>query len=259
MSLSYADVVSQFTPLDLILFRGADFVSDTIRFLEKEELKNGQFSHSAVLVNSEILPRVPQLIPGSFYTLESTFSATSGILEKFTDGVPNALTGKGKFGVQIRDFEDVVTGYLKSSGAAVAWCPLLNNPWKRRPNETDAAYADRKQEIIQDTWDVFMEYGARTYDPNCLDLGAALFPCLRPARKAFRTVLAGDEKILSSVDIKIDPTGWVFCSELVALVYHELNIIPASIKPENVTPVDFLGAGNNGIPDIVATPVTLQP
>jgi hypothetical protein len=259
MTLSYADASKNFQPLDLILFRGADFVSDTIRLFEDAVLKTGQFSHSGVLINSDILPSVPQLEPGRWYVWESTASATSGIMEKFTTPVPNALTGKGKFGVQIRDFEDVVTAYLQSSGAAVAWCPLQSNPWTRQPNETDVSYANRQKDLIQDIRDVFVEYGTRTYDANCLDLCASLFPCIRKSRDEFRTVLVNEHKIFSSVDLNIDPAGWVFCSELVTLIYQEVGVISSSINPLNVVPVDFLGAGNNGVPNLTQRIVYLQP
>lgn len=257
ITLTYADAAKNFQPLDLILFRGSDFVSDTIRLFEAAELKNGQFSHSGVLVNSEILPSVPQLTPGRWYVWESTASATSGILEKFTTDVPNALTGKGKFGVQIRDFEEVVSAYLQSSGAAVAWCPLKSNPWTRLPNENDVVYADRKAELIQDVRDVFVEYGTRTYDANCLDLFASLLPCLRKPRDKFRAFLVGERKILSSVDLKLDPLGWIFCSQLVTLIYQEVGVISGSINPLNVVPVDFLG--NAGIPRLPERIVYLQP
>jgi hypothetical protein len=259
MTLSYAEAAKNFQPLDLILFRGADFVSDTIRLFEDAVLKNGQFSHSGVLINSDILPNVPQLVPGRWYVWESTASATSGLLEKFTTPVPNALTGKGKFGVQIRDFEAVVSAYLQSSGAAVAWCPLQSNPWTRLPNETDATYVNRQKELIRDIRDIFDEYGTQTYDVNCLDLGASLFSCLRKPRDEFRTFLVGEEKIFSSVDLNIDPTGWVFCSELVALIYQEVGVISGSINSANVVPVDFVGAGNNGVPNLTQRIVYVQP
>jgi hypothetical protein len=256
--VSYSNVVDAFAPLDLILYRGVGFVSDTIRFLEQEELKNGEFSHSGILVNSDLLPHVKELQPGNWYVLESTFSATKGLLEKYSTGLPNVLTGRGKFGVQIVNFAQEVPAYEKNEGAAVAWCQLINNPWKRRFAESDTDYAIRKREIIEDIWEVFQKYGARSYDWNCLDLCAALYPCLRPARNSFREVLVGDTKILSSVDLHIDPTGWLFCSELVALVYRDLDILPPSINPLNWVPVNFLGAGKSGIKNLVETPIYLK-
>lgn len=259
MSISYRQVAAQLSPLDLILFKGADFVSKTIRFLEQEELKDGDFSHSGVLVNSEILPGIKQLIPGRWYVWESTMSATSGFFKQFADGVPNSLTGKGKLGVQIRDFEEVVDAYLKSPDTAVAWCKLKSNPWLPRPNETVTVYASRKQELIDDIQDIYQEYGNRTYDLNCLDLLGSLFPCCRKPRDALRTILVEERTIFSSLDLNVDPTGWLFCSQLVAIIYQDLGLIDSSKNPLNVVPVDFLGVDSNGIPKIVENPVYITP
>jgi len=254
-TITYSKLIEKIAPLDLILFKGGDLVSDTIRFLEKEELKNGDFSHCGLIVNSELLPTVPQLIPGKWYVWESTMSATSGLMSHFSDNVPNVETGKGKFGVQIRDFEDVIPSYLKTKGTAIAWCQLKDNPWKQKPDENILTYYWRKKKLIKKACNTHKRYGNRMYDVNFLSLFAALFPCLRKARDEFNEIFIDGHKILSSIDINIDPAGWLFCSELVALVYQRLGIIGKQFNPADVVPVDFLGYDKDGLPKLVYDPV----
>ena len=51
------------------------------------------------------------------------------------------------------------------------------------------------------------------------------------------------------------PVDLQFCSELVARVYQKLGIIDQNLDPEDVTPVDFLGYDQDGIPKLVKDPV----
>ena len=183
--VSYSQIKSKLSPLDLILFKGTDIISDTIRFFEKDELNSGLFSHCGLLVNSEILPTIKQLIPGRWYVWESTMSATHGLLSYFSDGVPNAITGTGKLGVQIRDLEDVIDAYLKSKDSAIAWCKLKNNPWYQQSGEWYLMYLNRKRKLIKTVTDTHLLYGNRTYDCNIIDLFGAIFPFLRIPRDVF--------------------------------------------------------------------------
>lgn len=251
---TYSDVVQQFTPLDLILFRGSDYISDAISILEQKVLGDGDFSHDAILVNSDLLPTVPQLIPGRWYIWESTMSATSGILSDFTDGQPNVETNTGKFGVQIRDFEQVVTAYTQGGGK-VAWAKLLNNPWlgSNRPN------------LVQTICNVNTIYGTRTYDANCFDLFGVIFPCMRKPRDVFDSILYDGHLILTTLHVESsDPNnpgmvGWQFCSELVARVYQASGLINPKLDPRNFAPVNYLGVNPTLIPCLVATPIYMAP
>ena len=251
--VEYDKIKENFAPLDLILFQGSEPVSKLIGFLELETLGNGDFSHVGLLVNSEILPTIPQLQPGRWYVWESTFSATEGFMKKFSDGVANITTGEGKFGVQIRDFIDVCTSYQKDG--KVAWAKLINNPWENTK--------DRKA-LINKVTSIHELYGNRTYNANFLALLASIFPCLRKIRDNFEELLVDGHSILTSMKlVKDDPSnpgviGWLFCSQLVALIYQRLGLIPPEIDPDNVVPVDFLGYDSDGMVNLVNKPVYIE-
>lgn len=256
--ISYEKLKNKLTPLDLLLFKGTDCVSDTIRFCEEEELKDGLFSHCGLVVNSEILPNVKQLVKGKWYVWESTLSATHGILRDFTDGVPS-ITGQGKFGVQIRDLEAVVNAYLKTPNTKIAWCKLITNPWNKKDKEGYFAYYNRKKKLIETVTDTHLIYGNRTYDCNVFDLLGALFPIFRIPRDIFDELLVCDEKILTSIDINIDPTGWLFCSELVTIVYQRIKLIDLTVNPHNIVPVDFILINDSPVPKLVEMPIYVNP
>ena len=252
---SYLAIAKQFTPLDLILFKGSDYVSDAICIVEQKILDEGDFSHCGILVNSDLLPTIPQLIPGRWYVWESTLSATSGILSQFTDGQPNIETGNGKFGVQIRDFEQVVTAYTKSGGK-VAWAKLLSNPWGN---------VSPHNNLVKTVCDVNKIYGTQTYDANCLDLLGAIFPCIRKPRDLFDSMLYDGHLVLTSFHLEANNpndlgiTGWQFCSELVARVYQAIGLISKDLDPRDFTPVDFLGVNPKLVKRLVVTPVYITP
>src|SRR4029434_11276944 len=75
-------------PLDIILFRGTDWVSHAICFLEGKMFGHGDFSHAGVVVTREALD-LPFLEPDKVYVWESTLSAPAGFLAHFTDKVPD--------------------------------------------------------------------------------------------------------------------------------------------------------------------------
>jgi hypothetical protein len=101
------EVVSLITPFDLVLFSGEDFVSSTIKKLEYQKLKCGEFSHVGIVVNSLVLPHITELVPNEFYIWESTSSLNipGRPLE-----IPD-IYGKNKLGVQIRNLKSVFEQY----------------------------------------------------------------------------------------------------------------------------------------------------
>jgi hypothetical protein len=100
-------VVTLITPFDLVLFSGSDFVSSTIKKLENKKLKCGEFSHVGIVVNSLVLPHIPELIPDEFYVWESTSSLN---IPGMPTEVPD-IYGKNKLGVQIRNLKSVFENY----------------------------------------------------------------------------------------------------------------------------------------------------
>ena len=240
---NWSFIKNNILPLDIIFFRGTDPVSKLICSLQKQRLGRGDYSHVAVVVNSEILPSVPQLKPGELYVWESTMSKE---LFGITDGVRN-INNKGVFGVQIRNLKNVIEAQSANEGTVVAWGKLINNPWVNNFN---------KQEIIMVMEHCLREYGSQNYDVNCLNLIGALFPQCRKVRNGLETVLDNGYDVLRSINL-VDgdgPEEWLFCSELVASIFQQLNIIDKNKESRNVVPMDFLGCDEDGIPRLCSDP-----
>lgn len=232
---TYEELKEKIKPLDLIVFRGGDCISDFISELEKECVDTGVFTHSGIIVTTEIL-NIPEIEEGKLYIMESTFSYD--IPDIINSGPPDIMTGHGKFGVQLREFEEVVKDYISNKTTKVAWCNLI------KKIEYNEETKDKFQKI-------FENYIGRFYDLNFIDLFASLFPKLRELRHL-------DTKLSNLIfshflKHKYLPSGWQFCSELVANIYKKFNILPESINPKNVVPVDFFGYGD--VPCIVDKPI----
>lgn len=233
--MNYKNISKEFQPLDLILFSGTDFVSNGIKFIEKIVNGQGDFSHVGLLINAEIATDLLVLKPNKWYVWESTFSAIDGPLEKFSDNVPNILTGKGKFGVQIRDFEEIVEKYP----GKIAWGRLLNNPYLHSPEDT--------RKIILE---LLNKYKDSTYDYDCLDLLATVVPFLRKPRNFFNKYA---DEFFVNWNISESPGSWLFCSELAGLVYQSLGLI-GDLDPSNITPQDFVFGDPDGLKSIIEKP-----
>lgn len=118
----YNEISKEFSPFDAILFQGGDVVSKTIMIAEEMSVDDDgeyKFSHLGMLVNSQVLPDIKQLIPGEWYVFESTMS-----MQPY-DSVPDVVSKQGKFGTQIRHLTEIVHSY----NGKMAWGKLINNPW----------------------------------------------------------------------------------------------------------------------------------
>ena len=104
-------------PLDLILFRGVDPVSRAIQFMQRRKIGRGDFSHAGLAITREVLD-LPSLEPGKVYVWESMLSASKGFWAHFTDQIPSAETEEVRFGVQLRDLELVIPGYMSDAAAS---------------------------------------------------------------------------------------------------------------------------------------------
>jgi hypothetical protein len=237
-------------PFDLVLFKGDETVSDLIRFLSKRQHDTKDprykmvsrkrkhyadaFSHAGLVISREVCDD-PRLEHGKLYILESNLSG------KLTDGVLN-VDGKTYFGVQIRDFDEVIEKYnALSAETRVAVCHLNEHvdPLQRaRRSDTEMlALRLRFNKILR-------RYDGRRYEFNPLSLGSAAFTCLRGR------IRDESEKLLGSRD-------WFFCSELCAAVYRDLGVLPQRVDPRNVVPTDFLIDNDHEVDGIVEDPVYL--
>jgi len=191
--------------LDIIIFRGVDFVSKTIQRLQSQFLrKEKAFSHVALVISTKIVDH-PNMVPDKFYIWESTMSG------KLSDGVLN-IDGKSFFGAQVRDLDLVVNAYKKAGGdASLISINLKKTPSKRRFQK------------------IFNKYNGANYDMNFISLLSSLYPKLRCIRGKIEKYLHTD--------------NWLFCSELCAIAYKEMKIIP-NLNTKNVVPEDFVGTSD---------------
>lgn len=254
-------MLSQIRAFDLIAFRGGDVISDLIVKLEKYKLNNGDFSHIGLAITSELIPQLTTkngtiftLIPGKVYVLESTFSYAVGSL---TDGVPDVISSKGFFGVQLRDLEELLPKY----NLHVAWAKLKNNPLDRRIGDSDESYYSRKTWYSFKFNELFQQIYHTRYEMDLIGLLGSMFPCLRPIRNFRDGVYKSLFKKLHKLHLSnttSGPGGWLFCSEMVAMVYQVFELIPSSLDPRDALPVDFFGHDQDGIPALTESPVYLK-
>jgi len=221
----FSKIKNQIQPLDLITFRGGELVSDMIAFMEKVQLGDGSWTHVGLVITSDIVP-IKNGIPGKLYVWESTMSGSLG------DGVNNIELGKGTFGVQIRDLEDVIDKYDNDAKTKIGWAKLVNNPLIKKDTDTDDEYNNRVNMIKKVLIQFHKDTNNTTYDYNCCNLFSALFQCCSSCKGC-----------LSNQSDKY------FCSELVADIYKKIDIIKSTIDPETITPMELLGAGATEIID----------
>ena len=250
------------SPLDLILFRGVDKISETILLCEKIAEKNDKYSHIGIVINSEVLPMIPELKAGVLYIWEST------VADK-TDP-PDVETHKPRHGVQIRPLTDVILSYADSErDCEIDLGVLKDNPWKLPEN---------RPMIIHAFDEIHKKIGHRTYEYSPLNLLAAAFTYFRTPRDIVDTLIIDTYEILNMMgykgkrdtkkDIPSTPpvppvppnvpiAGWFFCSELVALLYKSINVLPPTVNPENITPVDLLGCQPRDCPNVIEKIVSI--
>lgn len=229
--LTIADIKNKIQPLDLIFFRGADVVSNTISLAEKYDVGQGSWTHVGMVITPDIVP-IKNSKPDGIYVWESTMSGYLG------DGVNNIETGSWTFGVQIRDLADVVDKYDNNSNTRIGWSQLNNNPLVKKDGESDDEYKTRKNKISKILTDFKAKFGNATYDYNCCDLCSGLCP----------KELNYPDKFFGSSDEKY------FCSELVAKIYQLIDVIKKNVKPVNILPEELLGFGDNELNKIVSNP-----
>jgi hypothetical protein len=206
LGVPFQDYKDQIRPLDLILFKGGDAVSDTIRFLEKHFDGHGDYSHVGVIVTTAVLSH-PRMQPGRLYILESTVTGFLGC------GVKN-IDGESFFGVQLTDFEQLLEGYDKSDETRVAVAHL--SPRYVPTLSTKA--------LLQQFWE---RMRGRSYQFNMYAMLSAIFPFMRGGRRLAEKLLGGGD--------------WVFCSQLACQVYQSVGVFPPNVDSASVVPEDLLG------------------
>jgi hypothetical protein len=229
------EIKNQIKPLDLICFRGNEFVSNTISKVQKLAFGNGDWTHVGIIITADLL-NFKNSNPNKLYIWESTMSGSLG------DGVNNIETDKGFFGVQIRDFEKVINKYIKDDITKIGWCKLLNNPYELKNNEPLDEYRKRLNIIKLILQNFYNKYGKSKYDYKILTMFKTIFPFINKIKflkKLFHT------------------NNMFFCSELVATIYKEIHILDESIDPESIAPIELLGYTNDNLGKIVNEPIII--
>lgn len=242
---AYSQISEGFQSLDLIFFRGDDAISDLIRLCEGRYLrptsplvdeKGGYvggpdtYTHVGMVVRSDILDH-PCVADGGAYIWEATISGALG------EGVTN-VDGESFLGVQLRDLRAVVDKYDAPADTRVATAPLRAADRK----ELGSRVPDLRERFTE----LFQRLNGRRYDANPFSLAGAMDPRLRIFRDKAEGFLGTEH--------------WLFCSELVATVYQELEIFPKTVRVRDVIPMDLLGYDadevvDGGVPIVVISPV----
>lgn len=228
--IKFSNIANQLKPLDLIVFRGAECVSDIISKVEKKFLGNGEWTHVGIVVTTDIID-IKNGTSGKLYIWESTMSGQLG------DGVNDVELQKGKFGVQIRDLAEVIDHYDKNADSKIGWCPLIESPFNKKENETEEAYVKRIEGIKFVLNKFHEEKGHLTYDYNLCNLCSTVCCTCTQAR---RCICGHSDKM--------------FCSELVANIYELVGIIPKIVDPERIAPIELLGFTNDNFKSPVHMP-----
>jgi hypothetical protein len=205
---------------DLILFHGTSIVSDIVEMLNKHNIgkKTPNYTHVGMVIKSTLFPPSHPLYDSTniLYIFESTQSGH--VLGQSHGPLPCDSTKKF-LGVQLRYLKQVIYHYSKIPGQYVSWVPM--NTDTRR--DLMFRYSIRDDDTIQRKWlEIFNKYNKTPYELNpclLLSIGIRCLRCLRCSKK---------------------PENHIVCSELIACVLRDLELLPPTVNIENVLPVDFL-------------------
>lgn len=201
---SWTEVRGQLKTLDMILFRGWDWVSRGMLRVESRALgpEGGRYSHCGLVVRGSDFPiGSPFRNDDKLYAFECT--------DPKEDGVRN-VSGEKFTGVQLRDLDAVIENYDREPQTEMAWMRMR-----------DESRPDVDPKLLED---VVKKYIDRPFQWNPLYLFGALYESIRPLRNRFRRRWRSDK---------------VFCSQLVALVLRDLGVLADDVDPLNVIPTDF--------------------
>jgi hypothetical protein len=236
---SFESIRDHIRPLDLIFVKSSDVSGKLIALGEQLVLENDEFTHVGLVINKQILrtlnPQLPRslsemyidhdsiLDPDRLYLWEAQKTGNKNSLCQIPDRQVFDVEGdseEGFRGVHIRPLDTMIEAYHQS-GNKVAWGQLIDNPLNQKSDESSDEYEKRLEAIKQKLNKIHKNYFHRSYEKTCIDLVGSLFECFRIFR------------------VCIDTDADVFCSEFIAIIYKELNILDQHVQPNNVVPVDL--------------------
>ena len=228
-------VKSNLQDFDLIFFSGDSFTSNCVKYCQKKEIEKSCenigdiiiYSHVGIVITSKVLKH-PKIKDNVLYIWESCLS---------WGGVKDVIFDETFLGTQLRELELVIKDYYKSSGVntVIALGLLRSN-----------VRLNLERNFNVNNFNIFFnQYNHTIYDIIPTSLLGSIFKYFRPARKEVDEIIKAD--------------SFIFCSELVALLYKQLHIYTALVNPSNVVPMDIIGYDldklNNGGVDNVLMPL----
>lgn len=233
--VSYDTIKGSMQTYDLLLFRGTDFVSNSIAKVEKQRIgspkvnaADANYTHAAIVIKGcDLMPlktmqETNWLKPDWLYVFESTMSG------KLSDGCPD-VNGQSHLGCQLRVLDEVVKSYDKPEDSRMAWCALQSSP---SPTNTITPRM------------IYEKYKGINYDLSAVDLAACAFTPIRrirdnPVFKFLRDKLC-QGMCCCCKNTQMEVSEWQFCSEMVCNIYKDIGIIPSTVDAQNVMPIDFI-------------------
>lgn len=163
INVKYEEIKNLLTPLSIVLFCGSDWVSKIItgisaeQMSDKEEKQFGVWTHVGILVNKEVMPFLPNIQNIEWGCLEMTCSGKLA-----GDPTPDLVTGKGKFGVQVRD----LVGLLQTYPGKIAILPLSFVPYQISDNQKIHSFSTTNTSSFEEEWTYLEKRLSRSKDKN---------------------------------------------------------------------------------------------
>ena len=233
MDTKYNTIKSTIKTCDLILFRAHDIVSNIISKVESFVDGNGEYTHVGMCIRGSSF-WYPNGAPfwlnkDKIYILESTMNGTF-------KSVPD-VEGLNKSCVQLRDLDKVIEYYMKDPRNEIGLLKLKDS--------CRATDIDVESEKLQAEYE---KYRGIHYDISPIDLLSTVCPIVRTIQgnRLFKSVrdylvaLCFGRHRDGSNDNDNIVSNWQFCSELVANIYVDLNMLPHDVDPATVIPSDIV-------------------
>jgi hypothetical protein len=212
--MSVDEFLSKVKPLDLIMIQGYTPYSEIISATSVLSRGNGSFTHCGIVVSNEVC----DIDISGLCIMESTVTTP--------DQTRDVLTQRFSYGAQIRDLKKVIEEILEKGGG-IAVCRLKNNP-----------YDSNKEEVKKIMTKIYNEYfreNVALYELNIFSLFSTVFPSAKGIR----------DNIDEFFEFTTEKHPWIFCSEIVCIIYRDLGLLDKDIDVQIYLPVDFVDVGED--------------
>ncbi len=231
MSEDIKKFMNNLVPLDLILIQGTAAFSKLIEKGSKIIRGSGQFTHCGLVINKKICPNIK-----SKYAIKEEELLFMEVTVSIINEVPNIETGGVSLGAQVRILSDVLEELLEQ-GAGIAVAHLKENPYTQAAARNDNFKIEQICHIISMNYEKYVTGNNSIYDLNLFSLLGTIFPSVRGLR----------DKIDDITSFIQDKYPWLFCSELICIIYRDLGLLDKNIDVQAYLPVDFVHPGEENV------------